>query len=139
MKTIQKTLRVPEEIVKQIEELAELSGRDFSSAAIELLSEAVKMRQCPGIVFADGPTGRRARLAGTGIDVWEVIATYKSVEQDKARLQEVYSWLSEAQLRATIGYYMTYSKEIDRIITLNERWSPEHLRKQHPPLAVDGS
>ncbi len=137
MKTIQKTLRVPEEIVKQIEELAEISGRDFSSAAIELLSEAVKMRQCPGIVFADGPTGRRARLAGTGIDVWEVIATYKSVEQDKARLQEVYSWLSEAQLRATIGYYMTYSKEIDRIITLNERWSPAHLRKQHPPLAVD--
>ncbi len=139
MKTIQKTLRVPEEIVKQIEELAELSGRDFSSAAIELLSEAVKMRQCPGIVFADGPTGRRSRLAGTGIDVWEVIATYKSVEQNKARLQEVYSWLSEAQLRATIGYYMTYSKEIDRIITLNERWSPAHLRKQHPPLAVDGS
>jgi len=139
MKTIQKTLRVPEEIVKQIDELAEISGRDFSSAAIELLSEAVKMRQCPGIVFADGPTGRRARLAGTGIDVWEVIATYKSVEQDKARLQEVYSWLSEAQLRATIGYYMTYSKEIDRIITLNERWSPAHLRKQHPPLAVDGS
>jgi len=137
VKTIQKSLRIPEEIAKPIQELADLSKRDFSSAAIELLDEAVKMRRCPSIIFADGPTGRRARIAGTGLDVWEVIATFKSVDQDPARLRQAYSWLSEPQLRAALGYYVGYREEIDRLITLNERWTPESLRNQHPSLAVN--
>ena len=37
-----------------------------------MLIEAVKMRRCPGVTFADGPTGRRAKIAGTGIDIWEL-------------------------------------------------------------------
>jgi len=71
--TITKSLRIPKETVQEIERTSR--GRDFSAAAIELLNEALKMRRCPGILFADGPTGRRARVAGTGLDVWEVIAT----------------------------------------------------------------
>ena len=66
MKTVRKRLRLPKEIAKAIEELAEVSAQDFSAAAIALLTEALKMRRCPGIDFADGPTGRRARIAGTG-------------------------------------------------------------------------
>ena len=40
----------------------------------KLHSEAVKMRRAPGIVFADGPSGRRAVVAGSGLDVWEIMA-----------------------------------------------------------------
>jgi hypothetical protein len=53
MKTVQKSLRVPTEVAKAIEELSEVKGQDFSATAIELLDEAIKMRRCPGIVFAD--------------------------------------------------------------------------------------
>ncbi len=139
MKTVQKSLRLPKEIAKAIEELAEVSAQDFSAAAIELLTEALKMRRCPGIVFADGPTGRRARIAGTGLDVWEVIATYQSVGREVGRLRQAYHWLSEPQLRAALGYYAAYPKEIDRRIALNERWTEERLLAQHPSLVVHRS
>lgn len=136
MAAIQKTLRIPAETVKAIEELAEATGQDFSGAAIGLLSEAVKMRRCPGIVFADGPMGRRARIVGTGLDVWEIIATYKTVDRDPSRLREAYHWLSDAQIRAALGYFAAYPEEIDRRISLNERWTREQLQRRHPALAV---
>jgi hypothetical protein len=47
-----------------------------------MLVEAARMQRVPGIVFADGPTGRRARVAGTGLDGFEVIRTYRQVNQD---------------------------------------------------------
>ncbi len=139
MKNVQKSLRIPKEIAKAIEELAEVSAQDFSAAAIELLTEAVKVRRCPGIVFADGPTGRRARIAGTGLDVWEVIATYQSVDREVGRLREAYHWLSDPQLRAALGYYAAYPDEIDRRIALNKRWTEERLLAQHPSLVVHRS
>ena len=139
MRTVQKSLRLPKEIAKAIEELAEVSAQDFSAAAIELLTEAIKMRRCPGIVFADGPTGRRARIAGTGLDVWEVIATYQSVDREVGRLRDAYHWLSDPQLRAALGYYAAYPDEIDRRIALNERWTEERLLAQHPSLVVHRS
>ena len=137
MGTAQKSLRIPEEVVKAIEDLAEISDQDFTTVAVELLTEATKMRRCPGIVFVDGPSGRRARIAGMGLDVWEVVATYKSLDRDLTRLHQAYQWLSEAQLRAALGYYTAYPDEIDRRVTLNERWTGERLRAQHPSLTVN--
>lgn len=137
MATVQKSLRIPDDVVKAIEELAEEKDQDFSAAAIELLGEAIKMKRCPGIVFADGPSGRRARIAGTGLDVWEVIATHRRLNRNLARLRKAYPWLSEAQLRAALGYYAAYPREIDRRIALNERWTKEKLHAQHPSLAAE--
>lgn len=136
MKTVQKSLRIPNEVAKAIEDLAEVEGQDFSATTVELLAEAVKMRRCPGVVFADGPTGRRARIAGTGLDVWEVIATYRSLNRNLARLRKAYPWLSEAHLRAALGYYAAYPEEIDRRIALNERWTEERLHAQHPSVVA---
>jgi uncharacterized protein (DUF433 family) len=138
MATVQKSLRIPEDIARAIEESAESSGRDFSAVANDLLAEAIKMRRCPGIVFADGPTGRRARIAGTGVDVWEVVATYKnSVGSDLERLRRAYHWLSEAQLRAALGYYAAYPEEIEAQIRRNEAWTRERLAERYPALAAD--
>lgn len=137
MTTIQKSLRVPSEVAREIEDLAEASGRDFSSMANELLAEAVKMRRCPGIIIADGPSGRRARIAGTGLDVWEVIATYKSLDRDLDRMHQAYHWLSDAHIRAALGYYAAYPEEIDRQIARNEAWTPDHLAGRHPSLVAE--
>ena len=134
MPSVQKSLRIPDEVAKIIQEQAESSGRDFSAVANELLAEAVKLKRCPGIVFADGPAGRRARIAGTGLDVWEVIATYKSLNQDDARLSGAYDWLSEPQLRSALAYFRLYPDEIERQILRNEAWSKEQLADRHPSL-----
>lgn len=61
MKGIQKSLRLPEETLKEIEQLATDTGRDFSAVTKDLLREAIKMRRCPGIIFAEGLKGKMGR------------------------------------------------------------------------------
>jgi len=139
MRAVQKSLRIPQEILEEIEKIAHKSSSDFSSIAKDLLTEAIKMRRCPGIVFADGVSGRRARIAGTGLEVWEIIATYKGVNENFKRLQRAYHWLTEQQARAAIGYYTTYPEEINRHIKLNESWSKETVAKDYPYLSRSGS
>jgi uncharacterized protein (DUF433 family) len=132
MAGIQKSLRLTPETTKEIEQMAKETGKDFSSVTKDLLQEAIKMRRCPGILFAEGTGGRRARVAGTGIEVWEVIATYKSVKEDFKRLQKAYHWLSAEQIKAALGYYAIYPKEIDRLIVQNEEWNDEKVRDRYP-------
>jgi uncharacterized protein (DUF433 family) len=139
MASVQKSIRIPDGVAKSIQEEAENSGRDFSAVANDLLAEAVKLKRCPGIVFADGPSGRRARIAGTGLDVWEVVSTYKSLNRDDARLREAYHWLSEPQLRSALAYFRLYPEEIERQIVRNEAWTKEQLADRHPSLVKDRS
>jgi uncharacterized protein (DUF433 family) len=128
--TLTKSLRISRETLEEIEH--QFRGRDFSSAANELLTEALKMRRCPGIIFADGPAGRRARVSGTGIDVWEIVAAYESLGRQWSRLAEAFHWLSETQLRAALGYYKCYPAEIEGRIRIDDTWSPETVRARYP-------
>ncbi|UCE52425.1 MAG: DUF433 domain-containing protein [Desulfobacterales bacterium] len=135
MSSVQKSIRLPEEAVKEIETLASNTGKDFSGLARDLLIEAVKMRRCPGITFAEGSAGRRARIAGTGIDVWELIATFKGLGESYEEIKKAYHWLSEQQLRSALSYYALYPKEIDERITRNEEITQEKIVKRFPFLA----
>ena len=137
MRAIQKSLRIPENTVREIEQLARESERDFSSIANDLLAESIKMRRCPGIIFAEGVTGRRARVAGSGLEVWEVISAFMGVNRDFKRLKKAYHWLTEQQLRAAIGYYEAYRDEIELQIKRNESWSKEVLIKRYPFLSKE--
>ncbi len=132
MTTIQKSLRLPSEAVKEIERLAAGTGKDFSGLARDLLKEAIKTRRCPGITFADGPSGRRARIAGTGIDVWEIIASYHGAGKDYSQLKQAYHWLNDQQVRAAFSYYTLYPDEIDNQIKNNEALDEEKVLKKTP-------
>jgi len=78
------------------------------------------MEEHPGIVFRDGPTGRRAALVG-GPDVWELIATLESC---RARGDEAISAtaalldLTQSQVRTAVHYYGAFTDEVDRRIAL---------------------
>ena len=137
MASVQKSLRIPEELALAIQEEAEIAGREFSNTVNELLAEAIKLRRCPGILFVNSPSGRRARVAGTGLDVWEIVATYQSVNENLTRLKRAYHWLTEPQLRAALGYYTAYPNEIDNQISRNEAWTKDRLTQRHPTLMVD--
>jgi len=132
MAGVQKSLRLPQETLREIERMVQESGKDFSAVTKDLLDEAIKMRRCPGIVFAEGTSGRRARVAGSGIEVWEIIAAYQSLKKDAGRLKKTYHWLSPEQLRAALAFYSAYPEEIDRQIEKNQRWNQEETRKRHP-------
>jgi uncharacterized protein (DUF433 family) len=90
------------------------------------------MRCFPGIVFSTGPAGRRAVLAGTGLGVWEVVATWREAGEDFAALQASFPWLTEPQLRATLGYYCLYPNEIENRLRQEEEWTPERVRAELP-------
>jgi uncharacterized protein (DUF433 family) len=123
------------EAVKEIEALASGTGRDFSGIARDLLIEAVKMRRCPGVTFADGTSGRRAKIAGTGIDIWEFIATFKGLGENYNKLKKTYHWLNDQQIRSALSYYALYPNEIDEKITRNENITQEQVIKRFPFLS----
>lgn len=134
MATKARGLRLPEELEREIEREMELRGATFTEVAASLLREAVRMRRVPGVVFMDGPSGRRAAIGGTGLDVWEVISTYKSAGNDYEHLRESYPWLSEPQLRAALVYYELYPEEIKARIEREEWWTPVRVRREFPFL-----
>ena len=135
MTTVQKSIRLPKEAVQEIEALASDTGKDFSGIARDLLIEAVKMRRCPGVTFADGPTGRRAKIAGTGIDIWEFVATFKGLGEDYDKLKDAYHWLSDQQIRSALSYYALYPDEIDEKIARNEGITEAQVIKRFPFLS----
>lgn len=136
MPTLQKSLRLSEGIVREIDDIAKSAKKDFTAVTNELLEEAIKAHRSPGIIYSEGVSGKRARIAGTGIDVWEVIAVYKSAGHTLKRLRQSYHWLTEQQIKAAIGYYSLYREEIDALISENEQWTPERIKQKHPFLTV---
>jgi uncharacterized protein (DUF433 family) len=134
MPTVQKSIRIHQRTFREIEQIARDSGKEFSAIANELLEEAVRMQRCPGIVFAEGTAGRRARIAGTGIEVWEVIATFTGAGEDFDRLHKAYHWLTEQQLRSSVSYFKLFPEEIDRLIKQNSELSPEQVAERYPFL-----
>lgn len=132
MKTSVKSVRIDMDTTRDIEELRRRRRATFSALASELLAEAAKMRRCPGIVFADGPSGRRARIEGTGIEVWEVIASYAALGKDEKRLKKAYGWLSDRQVLAALGYYRIYGREIDDLIEANRAVDDKSVREKLP-------
>src|SRR4030042_3306525 len=106
-----KSIRIDKKTLSDVESLLHTKKETFSSLTSELIAEAVKMRKCPGIVFVDGATGRRARIEGTGLDVWELISTYQELNNDLAALKEVFHWLTDRQIMAAVGYARAFPVE----------------------------
>ncbi len=123
MSTIQRSFRIKEPILREIESIRK--NKTANAIANELLEEALKMRRCPGVIFSEGVSGRRARIAGTGVEVWEVIYEYHIVGKDAEALRKALPHLTERQLIAALNYYRSYPEEIDELIQSNEAITPE--------------
>ncbi len=101
----------------------EATARRLSASALaeELIDEGLRLRTHPGIVFRDGPAGRRAGLAG-GPDVWEVVGGIVGgdvrVADRVARAVELLGLTAE-QVGAALDYYAAFPGEIDAWIAAN--------------------
>jgi len=95
-------------------------GLSMSSAANRLVDEGLRMQEHPGVVFREGPTGRRAGLVG-GADVWEVIRAVMSAraaepelaEQEVLDLVSANTGLPPRLVRTAVRYWAAYPGEID--------------------------
>ncbi len=88
------------------------------------VEEGLRMDEHPLVRFADGPSGRRARLVGSGGDVWEVVATVRDNDGDVTAAAR-YLGLSLGLVQAAIGYYGAHQDEIDDWIARNAREGDE--------------
>lgn len=82
------------------------------------------MDEHPLIRFADGPAGRRPRIVGTGMDVWEVISVVRDNDGDVHKTAD-YLEMPLGLVQAAVTYYGAYPDEIDEWIELNTREARE--------------
>jgi hypothetical protein len=79
-------IRIAESTLATLRERSKRRGEPLSRLAQRYIEEGLRTDDHPGIVFRDGPAGRRAGLVG-GPDVWEVIGALRSVpESGEARV-----------------------------------------------------
>lgn len=113
------TLRLPAGTRARLTQHARRAGLPERALAQRYLEEGLRHDAHPLIQFLDGPTGRRASMVGSGLDVWEVIATVRdndgSVEEAAAYLE-----IPLGLVQAAVAYYGEYRDEIDQEIELNE-------------------
>lgn len=100
---------------------AHMAPRTLAQRYVE---EGLRTDEHPFIRFADGPAGRRARLIGTGKDVWGVIATVRDNDGDAAEAAR-YLEIPLGFVQAAVTYYGAYRDEIDHWIETNEQEAAE--------------
>jgi uncharacterized protein (DUF433 family) len=131
MATPTKTIRLRPKLRAEIERIARRSRRSFSDVAQTLLDEALRLQACPGIYFADEPAGRVAKVAGSGLGVWEVIRDYRDVKGNAKKLQKSLPHISSPQLKAALLYYQRFPQEIEADIADNRATHAEGRALRH--------
>ena len=126
------SLELPEDVRAAIQETSERTRKDFAAVASEMLTEAVRIRRFPGIVFADSPVGRVPRIAGTETGVGDVIAAYNRVGRDRERLQAACPDLDDEQLELALAYWRAYHREIEAQLEGDLRRAIEAVWDKHP-------
>jgi hypothetical protein len=125
------SFRLPEDLLERLDEEASSSGTSSTTLVASLLDEGLKTRRFPGIVYRDGPTGRRAALVG-GPDVWEVIRALKQTPgKDERRVKTLADdlGLSPARIRLAIDFYGAHPGEVDDRIAADDL-AAEQLRER---------
>jgi hypothetical protein len=117
------SIRLPERTLGRLADRSGRSGLAPRTLAQRYVEEGLRMDDHPLVRFAEGPSGRRARLIG-GPDVWEVIAVARDNDGD---LRETASYLELALglVQAAATYYGAYPEEIDERIELGRRQTEE--------------
>jgi uncharacterized protein (DUF433 family) len=126
-------MRLRESLRRELEAVAARSRRSVADVTQELLDEALRMRLCPGVYFADERSGRTAKIGGTGLGVWEILRDY-SKDQDADRVRNAFPQLSQAQVTAALMYYARYRDEVQAQIDANAALTPDAIEKQYPGL-----
>jgi uncharacterized protein (DUF433 family) len=83
-----------------------------NALAERYIAEGLRMDEHPQIVFREGALGRRAALAGTRLDVWQVMET---VRNSGNSVEEAADYLDvpAEKVRAAVCYYAAYRDEVD--------------------------
>jgi hypothetical protein len=110
------------QVLSRLERRSRELGEPKSRVAERLIDEGLRMEEFHGVVFRDGPAGRRASLVD-GPDVWEVVADLRRAGRRRGDAVSAVvrgSGLSEQQVRLAAAYYGRYPDEIEARIEREE-------------------
>ena len=128
-----RSFRLSRKLLDAIRSRADLNGMSQTTLVERYLDEGLRMDAHPMIVFRPGPLGRRAMLAGTRLDVAQIVATIRA-EDGSLEAAAAYLALGIHHLRACSQYYAEYQAEVDayaaRADSENERLREAHEREQ---------
>ena len=114
--------RMDPRVKARLEAQAAADGITERALLERLVVEGLDTLQHPGIVYRDGPTGRRAALA-VGPDVWEVVSALRytsgSDEERVAALAEQFG-LHARHIRTAIDFAVAHREDIDEQVAAND-------------------
>ena len=116
-------MRVEDALWEDLRQRASLQLVTVTAYVQSLIVEGLRMRDVPGIVFRDGPTGRRAALVD-GPDVWESITALRMAESPgEEAVGEVAAdlRLPVSAVETALSYYSRFPDEVNERIALVER------------------
>lgn len=108
------SVRVASPTFEELERRAHERGVPRNALTERYIAEGVKMDEHPEIAFREGALGRRAILAGTRLDVWQVIETVRNCDNSVKEAAD-YLGLPPARVEAAVTYYAVYREEVDQI------------------------
>ncbi|NQU37287.1 MAG: hypothetical protein HQ526_06765, partial [Actinobacteria bacterium] len=135
-----RNVRLSKSVIDRLERRAARDpGLKSATLAALMIDEGLRMEEHPGIVFREGPTGRRAVVIGSG-DVWEVIRAIRSARIHEPELDEdsivdlvsTNTGMSQRHVRTAIAYWSSYPAEVESRISqaelVEEEAAAEHIR-----------
>lgn len=129
MSTIPLSIRFDPTLLDRLRRGAASRNTTPSGLAQRLVDEGLRSQEFPGIVFRDGPSGRRAGLTA-GPDVWEIATALRDSElRGDAAIDMIATELSlpASRVRTALAYYGAHHDEIDTETADNERAAIEAL------------
>ncbi len=128
-----RSFRLPDTLLSSLQERARERGESANAVAARYLEEGLRRDDHPLITFRDGAAGRRAALAGTRLDVSQVIDTLRESDNSVEATAD-YLGISEQAVRAAVRYYSEFQNEIDewreRVRAIAEREEEAWRREQ---------
>jgi hypothetical protein len=119
--------RLDGDLKRRLAARAALEGVSETALVARVLDEALRTAPYAGIVFRDGPTGRRAALAG-GPDVAEVVVAVRHAPgrgDAKVRGAAEQMDVPERLVRLAVDYASAYPEEIEERIARQEAAAEE--------------
>ncbi len=122
--------RLDPAVKTRLEEQSAAEGITERALLERLVSEGLDTVRHPGIVYRDGPTGRRAALA-VGPDVGEVASALRFTtgtdERRVAALAEQFG-LHPQHIRTAVDFAATHRQDIDAQVAANDAAAEEARR-----------
>jgi len=109
------SIRFDDRLLARLRRRANATSGTTSALAQRLIDEGLRMADYPGVIFKDGPSGRRAALA-YGPDVWEIVKFLREIdERGPAALDAAAEVLAidASRIAIAMSYYAAFPDEID--------------------------